>query len=50
MVGTEWIAGLKVAELKEELEKRDQSTTGKKAELAARLEEFVSQHEVRAAA
>jgi U4/U6.U5 tri-snRNP-associated protein 2 len=39
MASLDWIAGLKVAELKAELEKREQPVSGKKAELAARLVE-----------
>ena len=49
MSSTDWIQELKVVELKEELKKRDQPIAGKKAELAARLEEYVKEHEAGAA-
>lgn len=46
----EWIDGLKVAELKEELKKLGLPLAGKKAELAARLREhFASEQQVRLA-
>jgi apoptotic chromatin condensation inducer in the nucleus len=45
MASTDWIHELKVADLKEELKKRGQPVAGKKAELAARLEEYVKEHE-----
>jgi len=45
MSSTDWIQQLKVVELKEELKKRDQPVAGKKAELAARLEDYVKEHE-----
>ena len=47
MAPTDWIQALKVADLKEELKKRGQPVTGKKAELAARLEAFEQENEVR---
>ena len=47
MSSTDWIHGLKVAELKEELKKRGQPVTGKKAELAERLETYIKENEVR---
>lgn len=46
MASTDWIAGLKVAELKDELKKRGLPVAGKKAELAERLTAFVLEHEV----
>lgn len=46
MSSTDWIAQLKVAELKEELKKRGQPVSGKKAELAERLEAYVKANEV----
>jgi apoptotic chromatin condensation inducer in the nucleus len=49
MSSTAWIQELKVAELKDELKKRGQPVAGKKAELAARLEEYVKEHEARSA-
>jgi len=42
----DWINSLKVAELKEELKKRDQPVGGKKAELVERLIAYVREHEV----
>lgn len=41
-MATEWIQGLRVVDLKEELRKRDLSVSGKKAELQQRLTEAVS--------
>ncbi len=35
-----------MVKLKDELKKRGQPVAGKKAELVARLQEFISQHEV----
>ena len=49
MPGTDWVAGLTVVKLKEELKKRGQAVAGKKAELVARLEEYIQQNEVRRA-
>lgn len=46
MPGTEWVADLTVAKLKDELKKRGQPVVGKKAELAERLEAYVKEHEV----
>ena len=46
MPGTEWVADLTVVKLKEELKKRGQAITGKKAELVERLEEYIQQNEV----
>lgn len=43
MTDTSWIDGLKVAELKEELKKRDLPQAGVKAVLAERLREAVLQ-------
>jgi len=40
-MSTEWIEGLRVVDLRDELKKRDLAITGKKAELAARLLEAV---------
>ena len=48
MAGPDWVAGLTVAKLKDELKKRGQPTTGKKAELVARLEAYINEHEVTA--
>lgn len=47
MPGTEWVAGLTVAKLKEELKSRGQAVSGKKADLIERLEGYIKQHEVR---
>jgi hypothetical protein len=47
MPGTEWVSGLTVAKLKDELKKRGQAVSGKKAELVARLTEHITEHEVR---
>lgn len=44
MAGAEWVAGLTVAQLKEELRTRGQAVSGKKAELAARLTEHLEQN------
>ena len=44
-MASDWIETLKVAELKDELKKRDLPVGGKKAELAARLEAFVVANE-----
>jgi len=44
-MGTEWIAGLKVVELKEELKKRGLPYSGNKAVLAQRLSEYVEANE-----
>jgi hypothetical protein len=49
MPGTDWVAGLTVVKLKEELKKRGQAVAGKKAELVARLEEYIQENEVRRA-
>ena len=38
---------LQVVKLKEELKKRGQAVSGKKAELVERLQSYISQHEVR---
>jgi hypothetical protein len=46
MMDTDWIQKLKVAELKDELKKRGQPMTGKKAELAERLKAYIQEHEV----
>jgi hypothetical protein len=46
-MGTEWIDGLKVTELKEELKKRGSAVGGVKAVLIARLKEAVEAEEVR---
>lgn len=43
MFSVDGIAKLKVAELKEELKKVGLSTTGKKAELLSRLEEYFAE-------
>ena len=48
-MGVDWIHELKVAELKDELKKRGQPVSGKKAELADRLEAYVKENEVGAA-
>ncbi|KAL4443940.1 hypothetical protein ABPG75_011677 [Micractinium tetrahymenae] len=45
MPGTDWVEKLTVAKLKDELKKRGQPVAGKKAELVARLQEYISQHE-----
>lgn len=47
MAGTDWVAGLTVVKLKDELKKRGLAVSGKKAELVARLEEHLSAKEVR---
>lgn len=47
MPGTEWVEKLTVLKLKDELKLRGQPVVGKKAELVARLQEYISQHEVR---
>jgi hypothetical protein len=39
---------LKVVDLKEELKRRDQPVAGKKADLVARLQAYIADHEVRA--
>ncbi|GAB4822403.1 hypothetical protein N2152v2_009449 [Parachlorella kessleri] len=44
-MGVDWIHELKVAELKDELKKRGQPVSGKKAELAERLEAYVKENE-----
>jgi hypothetical protein len=44
-MGTEWIAGLKVVELKEELKQRGLPYSGNKAVLAQRLAEYVEANE-----
>lgn len=46
MASTDWISALKVAELKDELKKRGQPVTGKKADLAERLTQYVLENEV----
>ena len=48
MPALDWIAGLTVAKLKDELKKRKQPVGGKKAELIERLEGYIKEHEVRA--
>lgn len=45
-MGAEWVHDLKVAELKEELKKRGLPVSGKKADLAERLEAYVVENEV----
>ncbi|PSC68726.1 Intron-binding aquarius [Micractinium conductrix] len=45
MPGTEWVDALTVAKLKDELKKRGQPVSGKKAELAERLHEYIAEHE-----
>ena len=47
MPGTEWVSELTVVKLKDELKKRGQAVSGKKADLVARLEEYIKQNEVR---
>ena len=49
MPNTDWLAELKVVELKEECKKRGLAVSGKKAELVERLEEYIAENEVRAA-
>ena len=47
MPGSDWVSGLTVVKLKDELKKRGQAVAGKKADLVARLEEYIQQNEVR---
>ena len=49
MPNTDWVAELKVVELKEECKKRGLAVSGKKAELAERLEAYIAENEVREA-
>lgn len=47
MAGADWVEGLTVVKLKEQLKKRGQPVSGKKAELVERLQQYIAQHEVR---